>query len=78
MLSVWVGKPFVDLQKGWKYVLDKYLEIDPDRRSCGRGGRQLGWLCHQVSRTRHISKAWAMWLVFVITTSFLIFTYDLS
>ena len=27
----WGGKPFVDLQKGWKYVLDKYLEIDHDR-----------------------------------------------
>jgi dipeptidyl aminopeptidase/acylaminoacyl peptidase len=27
----WGGKPFVDLQKGWKYALDKYPEIDPDR-----------------------------------------------
>lgn len=27
----WGGKPFVDLQKGWKYALEKYPEIDPDR-----------------------------------------------
>jgi dipeptidyl aminopeptidase/acylaminoacyl peptidase len=27
----WGGKPFVDLQKGWKYALDKYPEIDPGR-----------------------------------------------
>lgn len=27
----WGGKPFVDLQKGWKYALDKYPEIDADR-----------------------------------------------
>lgn len=27
----WGGKPFVDLQKGWKYALDKYPEIDPNR-----------------------------------------------
>lgn len=27
----WGGKPFVDMQKGWKYVLDKYPEIDQDR-----------------------------------------------
>ena len=27
----WGGKPFVDMQKGWKYVLDKYPEIDTDR-----------------------------------------------
>lgn len=23
----WGGKPFVDLQKGWKYALDKYPEV---------------------------------------------------
>jgi hypothetical protein len=27
----WGGKPFVDLQKGWKYVLDKYPEIDSNK-----------------------------------------------
>ncbi|KAI0248252.1 hypothetical protein BJV78DRAFT_1238120, partial [Lactifluus subvellereus] len=25
----WSGKPFIDLQRGWKYALDKYPEIDP-------------------------------------------------
>ncbi|KAI0248259.1 hypothetical protein BJV78DRAFT_1238264 [Lactifluus subvellereus] len=25
----WGGKPFIDLQRGWKYALDKYPEIDP-------------------------------------------------
>jgi dipeptidyl aminopeptidase/acylaminoacyl peptidase len=28
--KAWGSKPFVNLQKGWKYALDKYLEIDPD------------------------------------------------
>lgn len=23
----WGGKPFVDLQKGWKYVLENYPEV---------------------------------------------------
>lgn len=27
----WGGKPFVDLRKGWKYILDNYPEVDPDR-----------------------------------------------
>ncbi|KAG6891667.1 hypothetical protein C0992_012716 [Termitomyces sp. T32_za158] len=27
----WGGKPFVDLQKGWQYVLKTYPEIDADR-----------------------------------------------
>ncbi|THH14140.1 hypothetical protein EW146_g6161 [Bondarzewia mesenterica] len=27
----WGGKPFVDLQKGWAYVLGKYPEIDSNR-----------------------------------------------
>ncbi|KAI0252438.1 Alpha/Beta hydrolase protein [Lactifluus subvellereus] len=27
----WGGKPFVDLQRTWKYALDKYPEIDLDR-----------------------------------------------
>ena len=26
----WGSKPFVDLQKGWNYALDKYPEIDFD------------------------------------------------
>ncbi|KAG6377061.1 Alpha/Beta hydrolase protein [Boletus reticuloceps] len=27
----WGGKPFVDLRNGWKYVLENYPQIDPDR-----------------------------------------------
>lgn len=27
----WGGKPFVDMRKGWQYVLDNYPEVDPDR-----------------------------------------------
>ncbi|KAF7796251.1 hypothetical protein EIP86_007425 [Pleurotus ostreatoroseus] len=27
----WGGKPFVDLRKGWEYILDKYPEVDPNR-----------------------------------------------
>ncbi|KAG6842004.1 hypothetical protein C0991_004495 [Blastosporella zonata] len=27
----WGGKPFVDMQKGWKYALEAYPEIDADR-----------------------------------------------
>ncbi len=27
----WGGKPFIDMQKGYKYILDKYPEIDPER-----------------------------------------------
>lgn len=27
----WGGKPFTDLQKGWKYILEQYPEIDTDR-----------------------------------------------
>ena len=27
----WGGKPFVDLQAGWKYVLEHFPEVDPDR-----------------------------------------------
>lgn len=27
----WGGRPFEDLQKGWKYILNKYPEIDQER-----------------------------------------------
>jgi dipeptidyl aminopeptidase/acylaminoacyl peptidase len=27
----WGGKPFADLQAGWKHVLQEYPEIDPER-----------------------------------------------
>ena len=25
----WGGKPFVDLRKGWQYILDNYPEVSP-------------------------------------------------
>jgi len=43
----WGGKPFVDLQKGWKYALDKYPEIDPDRAvaaGASWGGYAINWI----------------------------------
>ena len=27
----WGGKPFVDLRKGWQYILDNYPEVSPCR-----------------------------------------------
>jgi hypothetical protein len=27
----WGGKPFIDLKKGWDYILQKYPQVDPDR-----------------------------------------------
>lgn len=43
----WGGKPFVDLQKGWKHALDKYPEIDPDRAvaaGASWGGYAINWI----------------------------------
>ncbi|KAJ3715402.1 Alpha/Beta hydrolase protein [Lentinula raphanica] len=43
----WGGKPFVDLQKGWKYVLDNYPEADPDRAvaaGASWGGYAINWI----------------------------------
>ncbi|KAH9980333.1 alpha/beta-hydrolase [Lactifluus volemus] len=43
----WGGKPFVDLQKGWRYALDKYPEIDPDRAvaaGASWGGYAINWI----------------------------------
>ncbi|TBU45806.1 prolyl oligopeptidase family-domain-containing protein [Dichomitus squalens] len=43
----WGGKPFVDLQKGWKYVLDNYPEVDPDRAvaaGASYGGYAINWI----------------------------------
>ncbi|KAI0789789.1 alpha/beta-hydrolase [Abortiporus biennis] len=43
----WGGKPFVDLQKGWKYILDKYPEIDADRAvaaGASYGGYAINWI----------------------------------
>ena len=58
----WGGRPFVDMQKGWKYALEQYPEVlrlhyqslpyllcNSDRpRPRGSSRRQLGRLCHQV------------------------------
>ncbi|THV03894.1 alpha/beta-hydrolase [Dendrothele bispora CBS 962.96] len=43
----WGGKPFVDMQKGWKFALDKYPEIDPDRAvaaGASWGGYAINWI----------------------------------
>ncbi|KAE9387920.1 alpha/beta-hydrolase [Gymnopus androsaceus JB14] len=43
----WGGKPFVDLQKGWKHVLDTYPEIDSDRAvaaGASWGGYAINWI----------------------------------
>ncbi|KAG8808736.1 hypothetical protein FRC19_005695 [Serendipita sp. 401] len=43
----WGGKPFVDLQLGWKYILDAYPEIDPQRTAAAGaswGGFAINWI----------------------------------
>ncbi|KZT11901.1 alpha/beta-hydrolase [Laetiporus sulphureus 93-53] len=43
----WGGKPFVDMQKGWKYILDNYPEIDPERAvaaGASWGGYAINWI----------------------------------
>ncbi|EIN12412.1 alpha/beta-hydrolase [Punctularia strigosozonata HHB-11173 SS5] len=43
----WGGKPFVDMIKGWKHVLDKYPEIDSDRAvaaGASWGGYAINWI----------------------------------
>lgn len=43
----WGGKPFVDLQEGWKYALNAYPEIDPDRAvaaGASWGGYAINWI----------------------------------
>ncbi|KAJ3747143.1 Alpha/Beta hydrolase protein [Lentinula detonsa] len=43
----WGGKPFVDLQKGWKYILESYPEIDSDRAvaaGASWGGYAINWI----------------------------------
>ncbi|KAG9094444.1 hypothetical protein FRC07_011302, partial [Ceratobasidium sp. 392] len=43
----WGGKPFEDLRKGWKYVLDNYKEIDPERAvaaGASWGGYAINWI----------------------------------
>ncbi|KAF7346501.1 Dipeptidyl-peptidase 5 [Mycena sanguinolenta] len=43
----WGGKPFVDLQAGWKYILDSYPQVDPDRAvaaGASWGGYAINWI----------------------------------
>ncbi|KAJ3491680.1 hypothetical protein NLI96_g535 [Meripilus lineatus] len=43
----WGGKPFTDLQKGWKYILEQYPEIDTDRAvaaGASYGGYAINWI----------------------------------
>ncbi|KAF8842149.1 alpha beta-hydrolase [Paxillus ammoniavirescens] len=43
----WGGKPFVDLINGWKYVLENYPQIDPDRAVAAGGsygGYAVNWI----------------------------------
>ncbi|KAJ6605658.1 Alpha/Beta hydrolase protein [Mycena sp. CBHHK59/15] len=43
----WGGKPFVDMRAGWKYVLDTYPQIDPDRAvaaGASWGGYAINWI----------------------------------
>ncbi|KAI0801943.1 hypothetical protein BC629DRAFT_1591605 [Irpex lacteus] len=43
----WGGKPFEDLIRGYKYILDAYPEIDPERAVAGGGsygGYAINWI----------------------------------
>ncbi|KAJ7795578.1 hypothetical protein B0H14DRAFT_2918756 [Mycena olivaceomarginata] len=43
----WGGKPFVDMVQGFKYVLESYPQIDPDRvvaAGASWGGYAINWL----------------------------------
>ncbi|EIM85929.1 alpha/beta-hydrolase [Stereum hirsutum FP-91666 SS1] len=43
----WGGRPFEDLQKGWKYILNKYPEIDQERAvaaGASWGGYAINWI----------------------------------
>ncbi|TFY83863.1 hypothetical protein EWM64_g147 [Hericium alpestre] len=43
----WGGKPFVDMQKGWKHALEKYPAINPDRAAAAGaswGGYAINWI----------------------------------
>ncbi|CAE6412251.1 unnamed protein product [Rhizoctonia solani] len=43
----WGGRPFEDLRKGWKYVLDNYEEVDGDRAvaaGASWGGYAINWI----------------------------------
>ncbi|CAE6421504.1 unnamed protein product [Rhizoctonia solani] len=43
----WGGRPFEDLRKGWKHVLDNYEEVDGDRAvaaGASWGGYAINWI----------------------------------
>ncbi|KAH0832030.1 Alpha/Beta hydrolase protein [Lanmaoa asiatica] len=43
----WGGKPFVDLVNGWRYVLENYPQIDPERAvaaGASYGGYAINWI----------------------------------
>ncbi|KAG2010138.1 dipeptidyl-peptidase 5 [Coprinopsis cinerea AmutBmut pab1-1] len=43
----WGGKPFIDMINGWKYVLEKYPEIDAERAvaaGASWGGYAINWI----------------------------------
>ncbi|KAG6814233.1 hypothetical protein H0H92_015348 [Tricholoma furcatifolium] len=43
----WGGKPFVDMQKGWKHALEAYPEIDAERAvaaGASWGGYAINWI----------------------------------
>ncbi|KAH7921310.1 alpha/beta-hydrolase [Leucogyrophana mollusca] len=43
----WGGKPFVDLRKGWQYILDTYPQVDPERAvaaGASWGGYAINWI----------------------------------
>ncbi|KAF7422399.1 hypothetical protein PC9H_010555 [Pleurotus ostreatus] len=43
----WGGKPFVDMQAGWKYILEQVPEIDPERAvaaGASWGGYAINWI----------------------------------
>jgi dipeptidyl aminopeptidase/acylaminoacyl peptidase len=46
ILEDWGGKPFEDLQKGWKFVLEEHPEIDANRAvgaGASWGGYAIKW-----------------------------------
>lgn len=46
----WGGKPFVDMKKGWDYVLNKFPEIDQDR-AVAAGASWGGYAIKYVSQS---------------------------
>ncbi|KAH7925143.1 alpha/beta-hydrolase, partial [Leucogyrophana mollusca] len=43
----WGGKPFEDMRKGWKYILDNYPQLDPERAVAAGGswgGYAINWI----------------------------------